>query len=66
MAAVNCSNTSICSGIASYITAEYDLTQEIMEVKEEGFNVNTLWFKVHQDDKMAIKLLPLDVQLNVK
>eukprot|EP00957_Ditylum_brightwellii_P134966 10290735-Ditylum_brightwellii.AAC.1 len=60
MVAVTCSNTSISPGIASYIKAEYNLTQEIMAVKEEGINISTTWVKVHQDNKTAIELLPLD------
>eukprot|EP00957_Ditylum_brightwellii_P125515 9567263-Ditylum_brightwellii.AAC.1 len=41
MATVTCSNTSIIPSIASCITVEYNLTQEIMAFKEEGFNIST-------------------------
>eukprot|EP00957_Ditylum_brightwellii_P027254 2060721-Ditylum_brightwellii.AAC.1 len=66
MAAATCSNTSISSGIASYIVVDYNLTQEIMTVKEEGFIISTIWVKAHQDNKTAVKILFFDAQLNVQ
>eukprot|EP00957_Ditylum_brightwellii_P162838 12400250-Ditylum_brightwellii.AAC.1 len=66
MASVTCSNTRISPGIASYIAAEYNLTQKIMAFKKEVINISTTWVKAHQDDKTAMELLPPDTQLNVQ
>eukprot|EP00957_Ditylum_brightwellii_P031670 2401812-Ditylum_brightwellii.AAC.1 len=55
MAAVTRTNYTIAPGIKTHIAAEYDISQEICPVKEEGIDLQTHWV-----------LLPLDTQLNIQ
>eukprot|EP00957_Ditylum_brightwellii_P190883 14534375-Ditylum_brightwellii.AAC.1 len=53
-------------GIQTQLEAEYDITQEILVVKDKGINLSTDWAKAHQDNNVAIELLPLDAHLNIQ
>eukprot|EP00957_Ditylum_brightwellii_P005395 411557-Ditylum_brightwellii.AAC.1 len=52
-------------GICACLEVEYDITPEILNVKDNGIDLSTVWVKAHQDNNMAVKLLPLDVQPNI-
>eukprot|EP00957_Ditylum_brightwellii_P194797 14838416-Ditylum_brightwellii.AAC.1 len=49
-AAVTHTNYTITLGIKVHIAADYNLSQEICSVKEEGVDLHTHWTKAHQDD----------------
>eukprot|EP00957_Ditylum_brightwellii_P205624 15344665-Ditylum_brightwellii.AAC.1 len=66
VAVVVCSNRPLEPGITMHIAAEYDIKQEIWCIKNSGIDLDTWWVKAHQDDKIAVELLPLDARLNVQ
>eukprot|EP00957_Ditylum_brightwellii_P199681 15222108-Ditylum_brightwellii.AAC.2 len=64
-AAVSRVNMLISPGIKHYIAADFDIVKEIEEVKSSGLDMQANCFKAHQDKKIAVDFLTLDVQLIV-
>eukprot|EP00957_Ditylum_brightwellii_P164734 12542446-Ditylum_brightwellii.AAC.1 len=65
ISAVRQTNAPILPGIKAHVSSDFDLIQEIGNIKQNIPSFNTSWVKAHQDDSTALEDFPLDAQLNV-